>query len=149
TDGVGCSSTDSVFVVGVPVPDLTLADFSSCEGRIEPLDGRPDNVTNLDAYNPDWQWKRNNALLTSTNDTLFINTSGTYSVRLTIGQCSAFDTSHVVFNVNPAAVLPYKIKFCKESDNYTLLDAGAGTGYTYLWTTPSGGLDSINTRRTG
>src|SRR5690606_26809356 len=62
-------------------------------------------------------------------------------------QCVADDTATVTFHGNPAAVLPDKVKFCKDTDQLTILDAGAGTGYTYQWNAPSGVvLDSNNTR---
>jgi gliding motility-associated-like protein len=148
TDAQGCSTSDSVFVIGVPVPALTLDDISSCQLRTELIDGRPDNIANLESFNPTWEWKKDNAMLAETNDSLSVNTTGSYSLILSIGNCKTYDTTDVTFHANPGTDLPEKMKFCKEKDKLIIVDGGAGNAYTYAWTANPNTiiLDSNNTR---
>ncbi|MBX9851810.1 MAG: gliding motility-associated C-terminal domain-containing protein [Cytophagaceae bacterium] len=150
TDAVGCSSADSVRVIGIPVPAINMNDTTACAGTMIILNARPANIPNIDSFNPTYKWFRNPTLLTSTNDSLFVNVVGTYIVNLTIGVCTAADTSVVTFNPVPVSALPDSTKFCKETENFIVLDAGAGVGYTYLWT-PSAGtpIDSNTTQTIG
>jgi gliding motility-associated-like protein len=152
TDALGCSSRDSVRVIGIPVPLINLSDISSCEGEIEVLAGRPLNIVNLDSLYPDYTWFRNTIQIADKNDSLSINASGQYVLQLVIGQCTVTDTAQADFHVNPAASLPDYAKFCALTDNYIIIDAGGdpGAGDTYLWTAPAGiTLDSNNTKTTG
>jgi gliding motility-associated-like protein len=138
TDAVGCSSKDSVRVIGIPQPGLTLADSNSCEGKTIVLHGKPGNIMNLDSLYPSYAWYKNNVTMGISRDSISVNNSGLYKEVMTIGNCVAKDSANLVFNVNPAGVLPDYVRFCRDTDNKTVLDAGPGAGYKYQWLAPAG-----------
>ncbi|RYD98085.1 MAG: T9SS type A sorting domain-containing protein [Sphingobacteriales bacterium] len=67
----------------------------------------------------------------ATTPTLAVNTAGTYYVTVTQGACATADTIVVNTSANPTVALGADTTLCDVST--FPLDAGAGTGYTYLW----------------
>jgi len=112
------SSTPTTFVLTVqPAPVIGLgADITQCGGTVT-----------LDANNPGstYMWSD-----MSTNQTLLVTTSGTYSVNVTSAQgCGANDTINVTINMNPVIALGADDTICGGSVTLDAQIAGA----TYLW----------------
>jgi len=100
-----------------PVVDLGV-DFSVCA----------DSLVTLDAGNAGATYVWNNL---STNQTLNVNTAGTYHVTVTNGaSCSATDSVAVGFNPLPVVNLGVDTTICNGS---SLLLNAQNTGADYLW----------------
>ncbi len=68
----------------------------------------------------------------STNQTLDVSTTGTYSVTISDGNsCTASDDIDITVNANPVVDLGADFTICADAVPVTL---DAGTGFTYLWT---------------
>ncbi|HET6245976.1 MAG: T9SS type A sorting domain-containing protein [Bacteroidetes bacterium] len=114
----GCSSSDTIDVIVNPIPVVYLgADIIQCGGTIL-----------IDAENPgmDYEW---NDL--TTNQTLTVSLSGSYSVTVTdpATECSNADTVEVMINPNPVINLGSDITQCGGT---VLLDA-ENPGMGYVW----------------
>jgi len=145
TDAKGCSSKDSVRVIGIKPPSLQISDTKACEGQTITLHGKPSNIANLDSLYPTYTWTKNNSFAGNT-DSLLVKSAGTYKLTFAIDKCIAKDSAIVTFNPNPNISLPGYGKFCKGTDHMMVADAGKVSGYTYLWHAPSNvTLDSNNT----
>lgn len=112
------SSTAATFVLTVqPAPVIGLgSDITQCGGTVT-----------LDANNPGatYMWSD-----MSTNQTLVVSTSGTYSVNVTSAQgCGANDTINVTINANPVIFLGNDTSLC----GGTILLDGQIAGATYMW----------------
>jgi len=115
----GCSASDSVLVTIYPQPVLDLGpDTAVCEGVIVTLDAGTDGETYI--------WSNG-----STESTILVNETGTYSVTVTYLVCPALsDTIVVTMNPNPVVDLGNDFDAC-EGTTITL-DAGTD-GDVYLW----------------
>lgn len=118
TDGNGCTATDDVDVTlnALPVVDLG-SDVEQCGGS-----------ANLDAANAgaSYIWSDN-----STNQTLTVTTTGTYSVTVTdANNCTGTGEVDVTINLVPSVDLGNDVTQCGGS---VTLDA-ANAGATYAWT---------------
>ncbi|MBX2978714.1 MAG: gliding motility-associated C-terminal domain-containing protein [Flavobacteriales bacterium] len=114
----GCSASDTV-VVSVNDPgSINLgADLNLCEGESATLDATLAGATYL--------WNTG-----STNASIPVSTSGTYSVVATVGQCSVSDDVLVIVTPLPAIDLGGNVSLCPgESATFSALTMGA----TYLW----------------
>lgn len=112
------SSTPSTFVLTIqPTPVIGLgADITQCGGPVT-----------LDANNAGstYMWSD-----MSTNQTLVVTMTGTYSVNVTDGNgCFANDTINVTINMNPVIALGVDTSLCGGS---ILLDGGI-SGAGYMW----------------
>lgn len=67
----------------------------------------------------------------ASTQTLAVTAAGTYHVTVTQGACATSDTIVVSTSAPPAVALGADTTLC-DVNTFTL-DAGAGTGYTYLW----------------
>jgi len=113
----GCTMYDEVEVVfGTLEIDLG-EDVSICSGESILLDPGITNGSFL--------WQDN-----STAPTLVVSESGTYSVEVTTGNCSASDEINVSLIPNPTVDLGPDLTFC--SDTTVILDASAANG-NYEW----------------
>ncbi|WNJ17675.1 GEVED domain-containing protein [Pontibacter sp. G13] len=114
----GCTGSDTVvyFVTQSPVVDLG-PDTAACDSFL------------LDAGNPGgiYVWSDPAAI----GQTYSITQTGLYWVSVTANGCTSTDTVEVEINPSPMVDLGADLQTCLP----VVLDAGAGTGYTYLWTT--------------
>lgn len=135
-DRLGCDATDSIDVIGIPEPKVSLADTAVCLGNAVVLDSKPLNIVNNVSLNPLFTWYKDGVNLNANNSPqLSVSESGLYSVTASLGTCS--DTAQAVVKMNPlpAGALPDRIKHCFETGKDLELNAGAGK--SYIWN-PSG-----------
>lgn len=122
TNAVGCTATQTVTVNVNPAPVVDLgADTVICGGSSLLLD-----AGNTGA---DYLWNDN-----STNQTLTVTASGTYTVTVTelVNNCSTTDSISVTFGTVPTVTLPADTAIC--SGSTVTIDAGSGFA-TYDWST--------------
>ncbi|WP_028979954.1 T9SS C-terminal target domain-containing protein [Sporocytophaga myxococcoides] len=135
-DRLGCDATDSINVIGIPEPKVSLADTSVCLGSVLVLDSKPLNIVNNVALNPLFTWYKDGVNINDNNSPLLsVSEPGLYSVTASLGACSG--TAQALVNINPLPIgaLPDKIKHCFETGKD--LELNAGMGKSYLWD-PSG-----------
>lgn len=119
TDTNGCEGSDTVALTVFPIPVLDLADTIECTALNITLDAGAGFAT--------YQWSDN-----TTNQTLAVSASGTYSVTVTdVNTCSATDAANVLFSIATTGLdLGGDVSFC-EGGTITF---DAGTGFTtYTW----------------
>lgn len=120
TPATGCSDTSDAVTVNVnPLPVVALGnDTAICA----------DYTLTLNAGNPGATYLWNNG---STNQTRAVNTTGTYSVKVTdTNTCFKSDTINVTVNPLPIVNLGNDTAFC--NGNSLILNAG-NPGAHYLW----------------
>ncbi|MCX7696866.1 MAG: gliding motility-associated C-terminal domain-containing protein [Bacteroidales bacterium] len=121
TNGGLCSATDQVTITVYPYPVVDLGnDTAFCQG----------NTLVLNAGNPGatYNWSTG-----SSNSTINVSTSGTYSVTVTYGGiCSTSDAIQVTVWPAPVVNLGPDITICQGQQ--AVLDAG-NPGETYVWST--------------
>ncbi|PWT99543.1 MAG: hypothetical protein C5B52_10480 [Bacteroidetes bacterium] len=116
----GCSASDGIDISVNPGPTVNLgADQTVCSGTPVILDAGNAGATYL--------WSTG-----ATTQTISVNTTGTYSVTVTAGGCSASDNVNVTVNPTPVVDLGPDATIC--SGSTVVLDAG-NAGATYLWST--------------
>ena len=114
----GCTTNDAITITFNPVPTVDLGpDMTICQGDPLQLDATSPGATYL------WQDA-------STNATLDVTSSGTYSVDVFLGSCWASDVVNVTVNPAPIVDLGPDATFC--TGDALLLDATTA-GATYLW----------------
>ncbi|HEY8400218.1 MAG TPA: gliding motility-associated C-terminal domain-containing protein, partial [Cytophagaceae bacterium] len=133
TDGNGCQEKDSLIVYGIPVPDISLSDTSVCEGNEIVLNARPSNYTNYDNLQLSFIWEKEGQTLTSTHDTLRVNSAGKYTSIVSIGECVNSNDVIITYNALPRSDMPDLVKFCPDDKNGITLEATSGDGYKYYW----------------
>jgi hypothetical protein len=129
TNAHGCSSVSSTTrITLLPLPDVTITPpgpVGFCSG---------DSVVLSAIFHPDnlYQWTGG-----STNNTLTVNTSGSYKVRITNGNaCSAVSLPVVVTVYSPpVAVITTGGPTSVCPGDSVKLTGNAGNGYQYLWST--------------
>lgn len=105
----GCSTSDTIQVILNPVPGVDLGNaLSLCEGQSLLLNATTPNATYL--------WQDN-----STAPTYTVTQGGTYSVTVSIGNCTATDSVTVTENPLPIVNLGDDTALCQNQD--LLLDA--------------------------
>lgn len=116
----GCTSSDAIQVGQAPLPVVDLgSDQTLCAGQSVLLNATLPGATYL------WQDG-------STGPIFNANTSGTYSVTVTLGGCSASDAVDLLFNPLPAVDLGPDLSVCPGTT--VVLDATVPGG-SYLWST--------------
>jgi PKD repeat protein len=123
TSPEGCSSTDSVTIVILPVPVVDLGpDITTCNTTIT-----------LDAGLSGTSWLWNTSEVTSA---IQVNSSGLYSVIVSFATgCQASDSINVTLNTPVNFTLGSDIQVC---DSVFVLNGPAGD-YLYLWQDGSNG----------
>jgi len=116
----GCTYTDSTHIELNPYPVFNLGfDTTLCEGETLTISGFTSGASYL------WQDG-------STNSTLDITQTGTYSLTVNLNGCESFDTIQVIFDPSPIIDLGPSQNIC--SGDSILLDAFF-TGASYAWST--------------
>jgi gliding motility-associated-like protein len=133
TDALGCSGYDSIKVIAIPKPQLSLKDSTTCSGGVITLSARPSNIINVDSLLPAYQWFKDGVLQPTSNDTLKVSASGVYVAVINLGGCSQSDTANIHMNPVPDRISPAVLRFCSETDSLKL-NAG-NPGSTYVWAT--------------
>ncbi len=114
-----CTTEDSVTIDFQAPINLDLGqDASLCQGESLTLDASRQNA--------DYLWNDG-----STQPTLEVTTSGTYSVTVDIAGCQDSDDITIDFRPLPDITLPPSAEIC-EDETFTL-DASAGGSVTYEW----------------
>ena len=114
-----CSYTDSVQVTVFPTPIIDLGpDLVACEGETLTIGDSFTGATYL--------WNTG-----ATTATIDVTTSDTYSVTVTLGDCSYSDTIEVTFEEVPTTNLGNDVELC-DGDSVTF-DAFYSATATYLW----------------
>ncbi len=136
TDLNGCTSLDSMDVIGIEKPIFELNDTSACADEVIILSSAPTNNFDYSAYNPVYNWTQDGTITGFTSDEIAVNEDGTYNGIIVIGQCVTADTAKVSFNPLPVSELPEEnLEFCEDDTIGIVLDAGST--YQYFWT-PTG-----------
>jgi gliding motility-associated-like protein len=130
-DGNGCKNKDSIIALGTPVPILTLQDAVICADSIALLDATPNNISANMASALQFEWKYNNAVL-STNKIIQTSNAGTYFIKVSLGNCVANDDIQVTVHQLPTSSLPVSSVFCSDNGNTITLDAGPNNFYQWL-----------------
>ncbi|HRP88649.1 MAG TPA: PKD domain-containing protein [Edaphocola sp.] len=122
-DNGSCSKTDTIQVNIFAYPVVNLGnDTTICTGN---------SLTLNPGSNPSASYLWSNG---ATTPTININTAGTYSVTVTNGTiCQAKDTIVVTTTPGPSVNLGADKTICQGTS--TTLNAGTGTGVSYLWNT--------------
>ncbi len=114
----GCTSNDAIQVTVYPMPAVDLgADITVCQGTPVQLDATVAGATYI--------WQNG-----STNATFDVNTTGTYSVTVYLGSCSASDAIDVTVHQNPMVNLGADAALC---DGDQLVLNATTPGATYSW----------------
>ncbi len=115
----GCTDTSAAVTVNVvPAPNVFLGnDTTFCSG----------NMLTLNAGNAGASYLWDNGTTASTRN---VTTSGTYSVKVTSGNCSRNDTIAVTVNPSPSVNLGNDTSLCVGA-SYVLNAGNAGSAY--LW----------------
>jgi hypothetical protein len=118
----GCTTRDTITLTVRPNPVVNLgADTSLCAGQ----GGLTLNAGNIGST---YLWSTND-----TTQTISVNASGTYFVRVTNNGCSSTDTLNFTLRANPIVNLGNDTTICSSS---TPVGLNAGnSGSTYLWST--------------
>jgi len=130
TDGNGCKNKDSIIALGTPVPILTVQDAAICADSIALLDATPTNISGNMASAVQFEWKYNNAVL-STNKTIQTSNAGTYFIKVSLGNCVANNDIQVTVHQLPTTSLPASSVFCSDNGNTITLDAGPNNFYQW------------------
>ncbi|MCB0767821.1 MAG: gliding motility-associated C-terminal domain-containing protein, partial [Flavobacteriales bacterium] len=117
----GCMTSDAISVTVLSATAVDIGpDATICDGEQVTLDATTAGATYL--------WSTG-----ATTPTIDVTTSGTYSVEVFVGQCSATDQATITVNTMPVVDLGPDQVFCSGETN-TVLDA-TWPAATYLWST--------------
>jgi hypothetical protein len=130
TDQNGCIGSDTINVTIVPSTPVNLGTpfQDTCEGITYTLTS--------DITGSAYLWNDG-----SSNPTLDVTSPGYYWVEVTAGGCSSRDTVEVAFNAVPSFSLGAATQACDS----LVLNAFAGTGVTYAWSTLNGNTNFSDT----
>ncbi|QQR86666.1 MAG: gliding motility-associated C-terminal domain-containing protein [Flavobacteriales bacterium] len=118
TNAAGCTDNDAITVSYATPGSIDLGnDTSFCAGGSVLLDATLPGSTYL--------WSTG-----ATSATITANTTGTYWVQATQGNCAVGDTINITVNANPSVQLPNDTTLC--AGETLLLDATT-PGVTYAW----------------
>jgi gliding motility-associated-like protein len=130
----GCSTTDSMYVIGLPIPQMVSLDSTSCIGSDVRLTARPTNIPNLDQFlQLNFNWRKNAGSIFSVDSTIIVNSAGTYTGAMSIDQCKDTSTNIIAYSAYPTSTLPDSYQYCPDTDGTVTLDPGPQTNTTYLW----------------
>lgn len=138
----GCENNATFRIIGVEKPNLALQDDSACIGNAITLNATPLNINKLMIYNPYVFWLNQEHDTISKNYLLQVLNQGRYNFFIRIGECETNKEVFAKFNSLPALQHINFKKFCSDSTDFVILDAGPGTQnpndtvlMKYLWST--------------
>lgn len=147
-----CQTRSNAVVIGASnqinaAIDYTYPDRSACPGESRTLYANP-------SFNANFQWQRDGAdIAGATSYNYVAQQSGSYTVRITRGSCSA---TSVPLSLTFSNSIQPKIYFYGTSaevcSNLYLYASGSQSGYTYQWFrdgAPVGNNSSLNVVQTG
>lgn len=130
----GCTSSDTINVSYISAPTVDLgSDTTICEGDVITLDA----TTSSGAY----LWNEG-----QTTPTINVDESGTYSVDVTVGSCSASDDIDVSVIALPSDILGNDQTLCE--GEATVIDATSPGADSYQWQDNSSGA-TFNVTQSG
>jgi gliding motility-associated-like protein len=114
----GCSKTDSITLIGRPMPVLDLGDDTVlCTGQTLLLNASNNNATYI------WQDG-------STNASFLVNNPGTYSVKVDEAGCDSSGSVNIAYIAKPVVNIGNDTTVCI---GYQLLLDASSPAATYLW----------------
>lgn len=118
-DTNNCSFSDTVNVLFHPTPTVEIVGDTLCEGQ--------SHIMNVGSGFSSYLW--NNGL--GTSSVLTVTTTGSYFIEVVdFNGCQAFDTTNVLFNINPTPDLGMDTSICAGDS----IDLTAGDTYaSYNW----------------
>ncbi len=132
-DKLGCTSTDSIRVIGIDQPIVSVKDTAICNKDTIQLRYTFSNDSTLVAYNPEKYWKIPPATDSVFVDFLSVTNTGNYVFHVRVDACVGLDTGKVLVNALPDTVPNSVVNFCDYDGNEIDIDAGAGAGLQYVW----------------
>jgi gliding motility-associated-like protein len=133
----GCSKKDTIAITVLPVLTVNLGpDITVCSDATTTLSS---SVTYPPAATYLWSTG-------ATTSSITVTTSGTYSLTVTLGSCSATDAITVTVRPSPVVNLGNDTTFC--IGDSIILSSVQPAGSTWAWSTGST-LDSIHVKTTG
>ncbi|QQX77437.1 MULTISPECIES: gliding motility-associated C-terminal domain-containing protein [Aequorivita] len=125
-----CSATDTVIITLGDVEIELGDDFQTCFDQPVILDASP---SNYDPQEANYEWSLNGTVLAGeVNPMLTISEIGTYSVLVTVGNCTAIDTITVSFRDDLEVSLGEDFQVCANEPR-TLTATTAEEGASYQW----------------
>ncbi|NCT17853.1 MAG: gliding motility-associated C-terminal domain-containing protein [Flavobacteriia bacterium] len=125
-----CSAQQDINITPGAAIEINLGDdFVTCFENQVILDATPTN------YNPQlatFEWFLDGVVLANTQATLEVTVNGTYSVIVTIGQCSATDSIVISPSADLVVTLGENISGCT-AETRTLSAVTFEDGVTYVW----------------
>jgi gliding motility-associated-like protein len=138
-----CTAVDSVYVIGLPVPQMVSLDSTTCQGLTVRLTARPTNIPDLDQFlQVAFDWRKDGGAIFATDSVITVNALGTYRGAVSIDQCKDTSTNVIAFAAYPTSSLPDQYTYCPDTDHTVSLDPGALASTTYLWN--NGAATAIN-----
>jgi gliding motility-associated-like protein len=133
----GCSNTDSVYVIGLPKPQMVSIDTTSCVGLKVKLTARPSNIPYINQLlQVTYNWQKNQGTSFSTDSVVFVTSVGQYKGAISIDQCKDTSTNNINFAPYPVSNLNDSYKYCYDTSPQGVpLDPGSQKNVTYLWST--------------
>ncbi|MDF2456473.1 MAG: large protein, partial [Cytophagaceae bacterium] len=129
-----CPTQDSIYVLGIPRPIIPLINDTICVGASVRLTARPTNIADLDQYQKTtFNWLQDGNILAVTDSIYFATTTGIYTAGVNIDRCGNTQRDTIFVAPYPVSTLDDNAKFCDETDNFKILDAGVAD--TYVWQT--------------
>ncbi len=131
TDANSCKNKDSIVAVGTPLPLISVNNATICADSVSTLQPKITNINGSYTNALAFEWKLNTSIV-STNKTFSTSTAGTYTIKVSLGACTASESATVTVHDLPASTLPTGYVFCSDNGNTVTLDAGPDNTYQWL-----------------
>ncbi|WP_299250965.1 T9SS type B sorting domain-containing protein, partial [uncultured Cytophaga sp.] len=129
-----CTTVDSVYVIGLPKPNMVSIDSTSCVGLKVKLTAVPTNIPNLNQFlQLNYKWKKDGGATFSTDSTIIVSSVGTYKGYLSVDQCKDSSVNVIGFSPYPTSDLPDRYVYCPDNGGSISLNPGAQANTTYKW----------------
>ncbi|HTF81502.1 MAG TPA: gliding motility-associated C-terminal domain-containing protein, partial [Cytophagales bacterium] len=134
-DQLGCSASDSIRVIGMNKPLISVLDTAICNKDTINMRHTLLNASVVDPYVPVKYWTKPLSTDTTYAETIRVSSTGDYILHVRVDACEGIDTGKVSINALPDPVPVDAYAFCNYDENKIFIDAGASTGIglKYLW----------------